>query len=246
MTNASSHDNNPIRNALLAALVTVFIFFSSLPARATASYTYKKGEYVVIDHGHSPNKHWSLATHGDGEDGYDNFHVYLMAEPRHRKIGPLEEINEILDTAADAYTAVWSPDSRHVAILWRSDRHFREMILYRIENGRAYRVSGPNPLDIVMQRTSGKKLESPEVRACYFTLEWQNATHFTLTENDTFRASNTNFLKGLGKFGISEKMDNPAPPEPVYMIYFAAKAEGELTVRDRYRLLHVAVGTFDN
>jgi hypothetical protein len=55
----------------------------------------------------------------------DDFHLYLMAEPAHKIIAKLEAIgtDAILDSAPDAFHAEWSADSRHVAVLFRSDRH---------------------------------------------------------------------------------------------------------------------------
>ena len=44
-----------------------------------------------------------------------------------KKIGPLEEIKDNLDTGADAFYAKWSSDSKEVAIRYRIDR--REALL---------------------------------------------------------------------------------------------------------------------
>ena len=52
------------------------------PVRATDSYQYARDEYAIISDGLAPNKRLSLASHGEGEDGDTNFHVWLMAEPR--------------------------------------------------------------------------------------------------------------------------------------------------------------------
>ena len=71
---------------VLAALLA----FAGAPARATLEHTYAKGEYAVIRDGLSPDGRKSLAAHGDGEAGDDNFHVWLMAEPAHRRIEALE------------------------------------------------------------------------------------------------------------------------------------------------------------
>ena len=47
----------------------------------------------------------------------------------------------ILDTGPSAYHAVWSPDSRHVAMHFRSDRHVLTMLLYEIRGGRPQRLA---------------------------------------------------------------------------------------------------------
>jgi hypothetical protein len=129
---------------LLSPLAAIAcLAFLSAPLRATSNYSYKPGEYVVIVDGRSPDSHYSIAAHGDGDDGYDHFHIYLMDARSGRKIGPLEEIKDTLDTGADAFHAKWSADSHQVSITYRVDRHAAVMVRYRIEKGRAFRISGP-------------------------------------------------------------------------------------------------------
>jgi hypothetical protein len=72
-----------IRHLLLA--ITALSAFIAAPARATDSHDYARDEYAIIRDGLSPNRHFSLAAHGDGDGGSDNFHVWLMAEPAHRR-----------------------------------------------------------------------------------------------------------------------------------------------------------------
>ena len=120
---------------------------ASRSAFATANYEYKPGEYVTVTNGRSPDGRYAIATHGEGDFGYDNWHVYLMDAETGKKIGPLEEIKDPLDTAADAYVAKWSPDSGKVALKYRADRHVAVTIVYRIANRRAYLVSGPTQTD---------------------------------------------------------------------------------------------------
>jgi hypothetical protein len=90
-----------------AALVLLGITLFSDSAYATSNYTYKPDEYVVIVDGRSLNGRYSIASHGDGEDGYENFHLYLMDTMTGKKIGPLEEIKDTLDTGTDAFYAKW-------------------------------------------------------------------------------------------------------------------------------------------
>jgi hypothetical protein len=127
--------------AVAFAWIGIWSFLTS--GRATVNYTYQPGEFVVIVDGRSPNGKYAIAAHGDGEDGYDNFHLYLMDAKTWTKIRPLEEINEILDTGASAFYAQWSADSRRVSVTYRVDRHVAVKIRYRIADRRAYRVSGP-------------------------------------------------------------------------------------------------------
>jgi hypothetical protein len=112
-------------------------------AFATSNYEYKPDEYVVIANGKSPNGEYSIAAHGEGEYGDENFHLYLMDAKTGKKIGPLEEVKDTLDTGADAFTAQWSADSHEVSISYRVDRHEMVTIRYSVENRRAHRVSGP-------------------------------------------------------------------------------------------------------
>jgi hypothetical protein len=129
----------------LAFVCLTFGFCSLVPlAHATSNYTYKPDEYVVVTNGRSPNGQYSIATHGEGEFGYDHFHVYLMDARIGKKIGPLEAIKDTLDTGADAFDAEWSTDSREVSITYRVDRHVAMKIRYRIEGRHASRISGPS------------------------------------------------------------------------------------------------------
>jgi hypothetical protein len=131
-----------MKSFLRSSMLLLFVVFAA-SAFATSNYEYKPGEYVTITDGLSPDGRYAIATHGDGDLGYDNWHVYLMNAQTGKKIGPLEEITDPLDTAADAYVAQWSPDSSTVAITYRADRHVAVKIVYRIANRRAYLISGP-------------------------------------------------------------------------------------------------------
>jgi hypothetical protein len=136
------------RSFLPAATLALFSFtLLSHSAYATSNYNYKPGEYIVIVDGRSPDGRYAIASHGDGEYGYDNFHVYLMDAMTGKKIGPLEEIKDTLDTAAGAFHAKWSADSSQVSITYRVDRHVVVMVSYRIADRRAYRINGPTKVD---------------------------------------------------------------------------------------------------
>src|ERR1700675_2328790 len=116
--------------------ISILLFFVGFAASvfATSNYEYQPGEYVTITDGVSPDGRYAIATHGEGDLGYDNWHVYLMDAQSGKKIGPLEEITDPLDTAAEAYEAKWSSDSGKVAITYRADRHVAVTIVYRIAN----------------------------------------------------------------------------------------------------------------
>ena len=114
---------------------------------ATSNREYGPNEYAVVDGGLSPDRKYSIAAHGGGELGYDNFHIYLMNAATGKKIGPLEEIKDTLDTGADAFYAKWSPSSTEVTIRYRIDRREFLEVRYRIAKGRAYLLKGPSKSD---------------------------------------------------------------------------------------------------
>ena len=130
-----------------AVLVAVLPLLALAPfAKATSDYFYKPGEYVTVKHGRSPDGAYAIAGHGPGENGGDDFKVYLMDGKTGKKIGPLTEITDgsWQDTAPLAYHASWSADSQFVTISYRSDRHTISLIKYKIANRRATKVRGPS------------------------------------------------------------------------------------------------------
>jgi hypothetical protein len=134
-------------SAARAALCLVVFFTALGSAFATSNREYGPNEYVVINGGLSPNRKYSIAAHGRGELGYENFHIYLMNAATGKKIGPLLEIKDTLDTGANAFHAKWSRNSTQVAIRYRVDRREAHEVRYRIAKSRAYRLSGPSKAD---------------------------------------------------------------------------------------------------
>ena len=124
-------------NLRLFASVGVLLAALIASAIATNNRSYGPNEYVTILGGRSPDHKYSIAAHGSGELGNDNFHLYLMNAATGKKIGPLEEIKDTLDTGADAFYAKWSADSKEVRIRYRVDRHEALEVGYRVDNGRA-------------------------------------------------------------------------------------------------------------
>ena len=107
---------------------------------ATDTYEYKPGELLVVKGGKSPEKKFSVVS---GKNKSGAFGIYLMEAQTNKLIGKLEEVATGLDTGPDAYRAHWSPDSKHIGISYRSDRHQMDNVIYRIENRRAYLVDTP-------------------------------------------------------------------------------------------------------
>ena len=116
-------------------------------ASATDNYEYGTDEYVTITKGISPDGKFAITAHGEGEYGYDHFHLYLSDAETGKNIGPLDEIVKILDTGAGSYVAKWSKDSRTVTIVWRWSRHDPFLsIRYQIKGRRAIPLT-KTPMD---------------------------------------------------------------------------------------------------
>jgi hypothetical protein len=222
-------------SAVLAALLTLAV----APAQATDTHEYAKGEYAIIRNGLAPDQTKSLASHGDGDGGSGNFHLWLMAEPAHRRIMALEGIGEdnILDTGPDAYHAFWSKDSRRVAIGFRSERHVVEMNLYQIDGGRAHLVLGPDLFKDVTSREVGG---SDDQRSSVPEFEWQGENRFRLRERRLFLTTDPAFLRQLGAYGrIKETLDDGR-----LSVEFAAEADCVVMPGNRYRIVDLRVGKF--
>ena len=126
-----------MKNLLPFLLLAATLSLSTL-ARATDNYEYGPNEYVTVAQGLSPDGKYAITTHGEGDLGYDYFHVYLTDARTGQKVGPLEEIKDVLDTGAGAYAARWTPDSSAVTIIWRVSRQAPVFsITYRVQNRRA-------------------------------------------------------------------------------------------------------------
>jgi hypothetical protein len=129
-------------------LVVAMLMLASTDAFATFNYEYRADEYVTISNGISPDRKVAITAHGEGEMGYDNFHLYLFDAVTSKKIGPLEEIADILDTGAGAFGAKWAKDSSQVTIVYRVDRHAPlKAMTYRLTKGRAIPAT-KKPVDV--------------------------------------------------------------------------------------------------
>jgi hypothetical protein len=143
---------------MLGALV-----LSAAVGLATSTYDYGANEYVTIAKGISPDRKYAITAHGGAETREERFHLYLTDFAKGKKIGPLEEVDQILDTGADAYCAQWSKDSQEVTIVYRIDRHEPlKVFSYHIANGRATLLKGP--VDATKAETSywGKECSDPK------------------------------------------------------------------------------------
>ena len=132
----------------IRSLFGALVLFAATTALATFNYEYGPDEYVTISNGISPDGKIAITTHGEGELGNEKFHVYLFNAVTSKKIGPLEEIVDPLDTGAGAFGAKWSNDSSEVTIVYRVDRHAPlKAMTYRLAKGRAIPAT-KKPVDV--------------------------------------------------------------------------------------------------
>lgn len=223
----------------LCVILVAMLVLAAAPVGATDSHDYAKNEYAIIRDGLAPDRKMSLASHAEGEGGVANFHVWLMAEPAHRKIAPLDGIgsDNNLDTGPNAYRAAWSKDSRRVAVTFRSNRHVVELNLYAIEKRRAHLISGPS----LFREVAGRDVDPQEdMRRSVPEIAWQGPDRFRLRERRLFLTSDDGFARLLGSYGkVTDKFDDGR-----MAVEFSAEADGVLIAGNRYRIVDLRVGKF--
>ncbi|QPF92302.1 hypothetical protein [Bradyrhizobium commune] len=211
----------PHLRAILALILTLA---ASSPAFATAEHKYGKGEYAIITGGRAPNGKYSVAAHGEGDAGSENFRLSLMAEPGHRKLATLDNVNDdnILDSAPDAFHATWSSDSRYVAVSFRSERHIVTLNLYAIDGKSAKLVDGP---DLFRDATSRivDRANDGDMRTSVPALTWLAPRRFHLTDDRVFVEDDATLADKLGALGKAAKMDDGR-----VSIQFSAEADCDI------------------
>ncbi len=219
---------------------------------ATAEYDYKPGEFLAVKGGRSPDKKYSIVS---GESKKGEFGVYLMDAQSKQIIGRLEEVATDLDSAPDAYHAHWSPDSKHVGISSRADRHDLENIIYRIENRRAHRVDTPQlrckaapqfcelekELDGARDPNTADESQGNvrETSSASEIGKWISPTRFTINEESQFQVKTRDPSGTIGKFGEVEKESVEGDAAPFYHVWFEAEGECELLPNDKSQVLSV-------
>jgi hypothetical protein len=195
---------------------------------ATAVHAYKKNEYPVIVAGAAPNKQLSITSHGGGELGDINFHLYLTAEPAHKIIATVPSVgpHDILDSAPGAFYAAWSADSRHVAVQFRGGRHVDAMRLYEIRDRQPHLLSGPGLLATVT-KNAAISAGDYDVRSSLIALTWLSPARFTLEERGLLFSNSPALGRKLAKFGRPNAEAEEAEPGR-YFVNFSAQAAGEL------------------
>ena len=236
----------PITFACLAIAFAVKV-------NATATYDYKPGEFLVIKGGKSPDKKFSIVS---GENKKGEFGVYLMDAQTKRLIGQLEEVATGLDSAPDAYRAHWSPDSKHVGISSRSDRHWMPNVIYRIENRRAFLVETPELRchaipkfcelakelggaltedQIYADSTEGKPWKVRQNSSYSEIMKWTSATRFVMREESAFQVKERDPSSTLGQYGEVDVQEKDEP----YYVSFEAEGECELLPADKSQVVSV-------
>ncbi|MBR0804559.1 hypothetical protein JQ636_13505 [Bradyrhizobium japonicum] len=232
------HSIMPLRRAILALALTLA---ASSPAFATAEYRYGKNEYAIIQGGRAPNGKLSVAAHGGGESGSEGFRIYLMAEPGHRRLTTLDNVNDdnILDSAPDAFHAAWSQDSRTVAVSFRSERHIVTLNIYAVDGTQAKLLDGPDLFRDVTGRSVDIKTDG-DMRTSVPALTWQAPRRFHLTDYRVFVLDDTALADKLGPLGKASKRDGGGNT-----IQFSAEADGELLPDGRIRMGKPVPGRFE-
>jgi hypothetical protein len=239
-----------IRSRTRAAVALSLAFVAH--AGATATYDYKPGQFLVIDGGTSPDKKFSIVS---GENKAGEFGVYLRDAQTKKLIGQLEEVATDLDSAPDAYHAHWAPDSKHVGVSSRADRHLTRDIIYRIENRRAYVVETPQlmchavPDFCGLQKELGGALsldsddyyDKPwKVRQneSYSEItKWISSTRFVVSEESEWQVKERDPSTTVGQYGEAEKEDESDESVALYHAWFDAEGECELLPGDKTRVL---------
>lgn len=231
-----------MRRHILFAALTLLASFAAVPARATCNYGYAKDEYGIIHNGLSPDKRMSLASRGEGEFGDENFRVWLMTEPNHRKVVALNDISadNNLDSCPDAYHAFWSADSRHAAIAFRSSRHEVELNLYSVAHLRVHPVRGPS----LFKEVTGRDVaEQDHLNQSISTIEWRDGNRFVLREYRTFMVNDPRFVRMFGAYGrVTDELDDGKQHDGRLVVEFSAEADCLLLPDHRYRVVDLRPG----
>lgn len=214
---------------------------------ATPVHTFGEGEYLVIRNGLSPDRSHSIAAHGSGEMGGDDFRLYLMAEPAHGVLDPLAGIggDATFDTDPEAFRASWSPDSRYVAVHFRFARTMRVANIYGIYSDQIHLMIGPGLFESVTKHS----MESygADLRQILTEVTWFDRFHFYFKEYDLFQTSSQSIEKDSGAFSRRE-VQQPGKgkeDESAFFLEFSALAECEIAPDGKsYRILWVRPGRF--
>jgi hypothetical protein len=208
------------------------MLISGSPSFATADWRFQLGQFVPIENGLSPSRGYTIAAH---EDERGAFGIFLVNARTKKTLGSLQEVAEFFDTAPAAFHAEWAPDSRHFAIWYRVHRHLNRLAIYRVENDRAYAVTGPS---LLLRISPELATIEPHIDVAFHSLKWQSNSRFFLHEEGIIRHAAARILQVLGAFGQLDA--GSATTGELANARYAVDATCELAVDDRYRILTVA------
>jgi len=252
---AQSAMNRKLRSALAIVIATAALSITIVTRlTATAEYDYKPGEYLVIQDGMSPDKQFAIVS---GKDDKGAFSIQLMDAKTKKLLGPLEEVSTGLDTAPEGYRAHWSPDSKHVGVWGRAERHFGDNTIYRIENRQAYVVESPElrchavpdfcRLEDKLTKEENAEKNGVETDAIWKMQQnagsseikkWLSPTRFIVVEESEFKVKEHDPSASLGKYAKVEKEKSyDGSDVDIYRVSFEAEGECELLPGDKSRVI---------
>jgi hypothetical protein len=244
--------NRKLCSALAIIIATVALSITIVTRlTATAEYEYKPGEFLVAKDGLSPNKQFAIVC------GDNKFGVHLMDAKTKELLGELEGVAKGLDTAPEAYRVHWSPDSKHVGICSRWERHYADNVIYRIENRQAYVVESPElrcravpdfcRLEDKLTEDENAGKNGVETDAIWKMQQnaggseikkWLSPTQFILFEESGFKVKEHDPSASLGKYAKVEKEKSyDGSDVDIYRVSFEAEGECELLPGDKSRAI---------
>lgn len=226
-----------VTRSLAAGLALVLA--AAHPAAATSNHEYAAQEFAPIADAVSPDGRFAVVAHGEGDLGIENFALHLARHPGDRPIAVLPGSGEVfLDTAPEAFQAIWAADSRHVAVTFRADRHERTTTLWAIDGGRAARVTGTD----LYEKAIGRREPASSARrtAGSLHLKWLAADRFELTDTRVWRVAKAR-RPALGAFGrTQDEIDDTSE-----LHVFSARAECAFVTPTTYRCRTPVPGDFE-
>jgi hypothetical protein len=174
---------------------------------------------------------------------------FLTTEPAHKIAARLQGIELRLDTAPEALHAIWAPDSRHVAIIFRTERHELTMWLYGVDGHRAESVVGPDVLDEVL-KGKGLAMDDYSTRLHTIDITWQSERRFHLVQKWLFDAPDRKLAQALGLYGKESPNNNytstgdDGKPVTWTFVDIAVDSDCEIARGNRYRVIATKPGAF--
>ena len=227
-------------------LTVAMLLLGVIEIYATATHDYKPGESLVVKNGKSPDRKFSIVSSANNSGAFIG--IYLMDAQTGKLIGELEEVASGLDNAPEAFRAHWSPDSKHVAISSRSDRHQMDNVIYQIENRRAYLVDTPKLIchaapdfcRLEKELDAGISVDDETARKVSETgsyseiIKWISPTRFVVREQLHWRIKERDPSATLAEYGVVEK---PNEGMDFYLVSFDAEGECELLPGGKSRVI---------